>query len=99
MKIDRSRFLFLTATLAVAACNKPKTEAKPDAKAKDTAAADKKAAEPAADKQEQPAPAEPEAEAKGFGIKGTPEVGPEGDALPPIEPEPEDNSAPSPHKE
>jgi hypothetical protein len=90
MDVDRSRFLLLTAALAVAACNN-KTETKPDAKTKEAPAAKKEA--PAADKQE------PEPEAKEFGIKGTPEPGPEGDALPPIEPEPEEVPAPSPIKE
>lgn len=92
MKVDRSRFLLLTAALAVTACN-DKAETKSDAKAKDAPAAKEQAPEPAA---KEPAP---EPEAKEFGIKGAPAPGPEGDALPPIEPEDDDESAPSPIKE
>ena len=92
MQVDRSRFLLLTAALAVTACNN-KTETKPDAKAEDAPAASKQVPEPAADKQD------PEPVAKEFGVKGTPEPSPEGDALPPIEAEPEEVPAPSPIKE
>ena len=93
MQVDRSRFLLLTAALALAACT-DKTETK----AEDAAKADKKAPEPAAKADEAKAD-EPEPVTKEFGIRGTPEPGPEGDALPPIEPDPEDESPPSPVKE
>jgi hypothetical protein len=97
MEVNRSRFLLLTASLAVSACNS-KTETKSDAKAKDAPAANEKAPgaakdASAADKQD------PEPPAKEFGVKGAPEPDPEGDALPPIEPEPEEAPAPSPIKE
>ncbi|KIG14862.1 hypothetical protein DB30_06244 [Enhygromyxa salina] len=91
MEVDRSRFLLLTAALALAACNK-ETETKQDEKAKEAPAAEAKEA-PAADKKE------PEPEAKEFGVKGAPEPSPDGNALPPIEPEPEEVPAPSPIKE
>lgn len=95
MHVDRSRFLLLTAALAASACNKGKTEAKPDDKAQveDT----KKAAAPEEKKAEQPeeAPAEPEKE---FGIKGTPPPSADSDALPEVVPEPE-SDAPPPQRE
>lgn len=97
MEIDRSRFLLLTAALAVSACNN-KTETKPDAKAKEAPAASDKTPEPAAKEEPKAPEPEPEPEAKEFGIKGAPEPSPGGDALPPIEPEPED-AMPSPVKE
>ena len=97
MHVNRSRFLLLTASLAMSACNS-KTDTKSDEKAEDAPAAAEKAPEAAKEAPEAENP-DPEAPAKEFGIKGTPEPGPEGDALPPIEPEAEDAPAPSPIKE
>ncbi|EDM74928.1 hypothetical protein PPSIR1_20829 [Plesiocystis pacifica SIR-1] len=94
MHVDRSRFLVLTATLALAACNK-EAETKPD-EAKDKAEEPEKKAEEPEKKAEEPKPEEPEKE---FGIKGAPADGADNDALPPVVPDPDEGNAPGPQKE